>query len=177
MIHIRAASPQAGPLQLLLQQLTGERGGERPGASMVSAQLAQLIFVLILRAYLEQPGPKPAGWLHAVSDSRLAPALRLMHGEPGRSWQLGDLARAAGMSRTTFAARFKQIAGVAPLAYLTDWRMRLAQRALREADTPMSVLAPQLGYASESAFSNAFKRATGLAPRHYRIQERERVSA
>ena len=81
------------------------------------------------------------------------------------------------MSRTMFAARFKQIAGVAPLSHLAGWRMRLAQRALREADMPMSALAPSLGYASQSAFSNAFKRATGLAPHHYRARERRRLSS
>jgi AraC-like DNA-binding protein len=72
------------------------------------------------------------------------------------------------MSRTTFAVRFKAAAGVAPLTYLTQWRMRLAERALREEGTPVAVLAGKLGYGSESAFSIAFKRVTGNAPRHYR---------
>ncbi len=104
----------------------------------------------------------------ARSDPRLAPALRLMHGDPGRDWHLEDLARAAAMSRTSFAFHFKRTAGVAPLTYLTEWRMHLAERALREEDTPVAVLARSLGYASESAFSNAFKRATGSAPKRYR---------
>jgi AraC-like DNA-binding protein len=72
------------------------------------------------------------------------------------------------MSRTTFALRFKLAAGVAPLAYLTAWRMRLAERALREEDTPVSAIARSLGYTSEIAFSNAFKRALGIAPKRYR---------
>jgi AraC-like DNA-binding protein len=72
------------------------------------------------------------------------------------------------MSRTTFAVRFKAIVGVAPLTYLTEWRMRLAQRALREGNAPVSELAALLGYGSESAFSNAFKRVTGDAPKRYR---------
>jgi AraC-like DNA-binding protein len=168
LIHVRAASPQAGPLRWLLDQLIREREAELPGASLASAQLAQLIFVQILRAHLETSGPLAAGWLRAVSDQRLAPALRLMHGDPGRSWQLEELAKAAAMSRTTFALHFKTVAGVAPLTYLTKWRMRLAERALREESTQVSVLARLLGYTSESAFSNAFKRVTGTAPRHYR---------
>jgi AraC-like DNA-binding protein len=98
----------------------------------------------------------------------LAPALGLMHSDPGHSWQLKELAQAAAMSRTTFAVRFKQAAGVAPLTYLTQWRMRLAERALREQDTPVADLARSLGYTSESAFSNAFKRVMGSAPRRYR---------
>ena len=72
------------------------------------------------------------------------------------------------MSRTTFAVRFKTVAGVAPLAYLTAWRMRLAERALRDDDVPVADLARSLGYASESAFSHAFKRMMGASPNHYR---------
>ena len=94
------------------------------------------MFVQILRAYLAESESFPAGWLRALSDRRLAPALQLMHGDPGRSWQLEELAKAAAMSRTTFALH--------------------------------SVLARSLGYTSESAFSNAFKRVTGNAPKRYR---------
>jgi AraC-like DNA-binding protein len=168
LIHVRAGSAHAGVLQALLEQMVRERQADLPGAALISSQLAQLVFVLILRAYVEDAPPMSAGWLRAVSDRRLAPALKLMHGEPARDWQLAELAKAAAMSRTTFAERFREAAGVAPLAYLASWRMRLAERALREADTPLSVLAPSLGYTSESAFSNAFKRATGMAPTRYR---------
>lgn len=95
-------------------------------------------------------------------------ALRLIHGDPARRWQLADLASAAGMSRTNFALRFKEAAGIAPLAYHTQWRMRLADRMLRDDRAPIAAVSRALGYASESAFSNAFKRVTGLAPHHYR---------
>ncbi|SOE95486.1 AraC-type DNA-binding protein [Burkholderia sp. D7] len=111
-----------------------------------------------------------------ASDQRLAPALRLMHGDPGRSWQLEELARAVAMSRTTFASHFKAAAGVAPLTYLTQWRMHLAERALREEGIAVAALARSLGYTSESAFSNAFKRATGKAPKHYRSAARRVAS-
>ncbi len=72
------------------------------------------------------------------------------------------------MSRSTFAVHFKTIAGVAPLTYLTEWRMRLAERALRDEPTSVSEVARSLGYTSESAFSNAFKRVSGKSPRAYR---------
>jgi AraC-like DNA-binding protein len=126
----------------------------------------------ILRVHLASSSSLKAGLLRAVSDRRIAPALRLMHNDPGRAWQLEELARASAMSRATFALHFKTVAGVAPLTYLTEWRMRLAQRALREENTPVSVLAGSLGYTSESAFSNAFKRVTGTAPTHYRSSVR-----
>jgi AraC-like DNA-binding protein len=179
LIHVHAASPHATVLQWLLGRLVREREADLPGAGIASAQLAQLMFVQILRAHLETSGPLPAGWLRAVGDKRLAPALRLMHGDPARSWHLDELARAVSMSRTTFALHFRTVAGVAPLAYLTEWRMRLAERALREGTTPVSTLARSLGYTSESAFSNAFKRVTGNAPRRYRdaLRQRELTSS
>lgn len=168
LIHVRAGSRNASVVQWILEQLAGERSTPRPGASIASAQLAQLMFLHLLRAQLEAAGPLKTGWLRAAGDKRLAPALRLMHAEPARSWHLAELAKAAAMSRTTFAEHFRAVAGVAPLAYLTQWRMRLAQRALREEEPPVSVLAHELGYSSESAFSNAFKREVGIAPKHYR---------
>jgi AraC-like DNA-binding protein len=168
LIHVRAASPQATVLRWLLDQLVRERTAELPGASLASTQLAQLIFIQILRAHLEASGPLGVGWLRALGDKRIAPALRLMHSDPARSWQLEELAKAAAMSRTTFVVRFKAVAGVPPLTYLLNWRMRLAERALRAENVPVSALALSLGYTSESAFSNAFKRTIGIAPKRYR---------
>ena len=173
LIHVRAASPQATVLRWLLDQLVRERTAELPGASLASTQLAQLIFIQILRAHLEASGPLRAGWLRALGDKRIAPALRLMHSDPARSWQLEELAKATAMSRTTFVVRFKAVAGVPPLTYLLNWRMRLAERALRAENVPVSALALSLGYTSESAFSNAFKRIIGMSPKRYRDAARK----
>ena len=107
------------------------------------------------------------GWLRALNDERIAPALRLMHGEPSRAWRLSELAKHVGMSRTSFALRFKANAGVAPLSYLQNLRMRLAEQGLREGTMSVAELAESLGYESDSAFSNAFKRRTGMAPKQY----------
>lgn len=171
-IHIRASSPQAAVFGWLLDQLVTERAALQPGMQLASAQLSQLLFIQILRAHLAASGPLDAGWLRALSDARIAPALRLMHGDPARSWHLEDLASACAMSRTTFASHFKVLAGVAPLTYLSNWRMRLAERALGDEATAVSVVARTLGYASESAFSHAFKRITGSSPRAYRTASR-----
>ncbi|QET01895.1 AraC family transcriptional regulator [Cupriavidus pauculus] len=172
-IHVPAASAQATAFRWLLAQLVEERANEQPGTQLASAQLAQLLFIQILRAHLRTSAPMPPGWLRALGDARLAPALRLMHDDPARTWHLEDLAKACAMSRTTFAAHFRTVAGVAPLTYLTEWRMRLAERALREDDTPVTVVAQSLGYSSDSAFSTAFKRVNGHSPRAYRMAMRE----
>jgi AraC-like DNA-binding protein len=171
-IHVPAASRQAVSFRWLLDQLVEERAADRPGMQLVAAQLAQLLFIQVLRAHLASSGPMPAGWLRALSDPRIAPALRLMHGDPARSWHLDELATACAMSRTTFAFHFRTTAGVAPLAYLAAWRMRLAERALREENTPVALVGQSLGYASESAFSHAFKRMTGRSPKAYRNASR-----
>lgn len=171
-IHVPATTPQAASFRWLLGQLMDERATSLPGSQLASAQLAQLLFIQILRAHLNNAGPTPSGWLRALAEPRLAPALHLMHGDPGRTWHLEELAEACAMSRTTFASRFKTAAGVAPLTYLTEWRMCLAQRALREQNLAIATMAQSLGYTSESAFSNAFKRVTGISPNTYRMAVR-----
>jgi AraC-like DNA-binding protein len=143
-------------------------GSPREGAGFACGALAQLIFLNVLRAHLSRQGDLAPGWLRALADRRLAPALRLMHAEPARAWSLPELARAAAMSRTAFATRFKARAGVAPLAYLAQWRVLLAQRWLAEGAMPISQIARAAGFASDAAFSNAFRRLTGEAPSHFR---------
>jgi AraC-like DNA-binding protein len=171
LIHVRGDADTALALRWLIEQLFDEMTGGRAGAEFASDHLAQLIFVQVLRICLTEGGDLPAGWLRALADEQLAPALRLMHDEPDRPWRLEELAKAVAMSRTGFTLRFRQTVGVPPLTYLLNWRMNLAARALRQDATPVAVLAHSVGYSSESAFSNAFKRVMGVAPRHYR-QER-----
>jgi AraC-like DNA-binding protein len=174
LIHVRATSRQASVLQWLVEQLVNERQAQLPGTEVVSGQLAQLMFVQLLRAYLADAGPMPPGWLQALADPRIAPALRLMHSDPGKPWQLEELAKSVAMSRTTFALRFRTVVGVPPLTYLLNWRMRIAERSLRDGTASLSNLALSLGYTSESAFSNAFKRTVGMAPKRYRDSVRGR---
>ncbi len=171
-LKIEAARAQATAFRWLLAELVAERGEKQPGAQLATAHLAQLLFIQILRAHMETDGVLSAGWFRAMSDRRLAPAMALMHGEPARNWRLDELADACAMSRTTFALRFRTTAGVPALTYLTEWRMRLAERALRDGATPVAAIAATIGYESESAFSNAFKRLTGYSPREYRTAAR-----
>ncbi|MFI5693351.1 AraC family transcriptional regulator [Kribbella sp. NPDC051586] len=166
--HLRATDERAATFRWLLNRLLHEASTSEPGASLAAADVAHLLFLEALRACVAEVGALPVGWLRAIADERIAPALRLMHEQPGRAWQLEELARAAAMSRTTFAERFRSVAGVPPLTYLLNWRMRLAERALRDGDQPLSAVAHTLGYTSDSAFSNAFKRVNGVAPRRYR---------
>jgi AraC-like DNA-binding protein len=168
MIHLSGQEPRTREIHWILDRLVQERDAMLPGWEQAGIQLAHLMFIGILRAYLADRSRLGRGMLRVVSDERLAPALRLMHGTPGRAWLLAELAEAAAMSRASFAENFKAVAGTSPLHYLTELRMRLAQKQLRNSRVPLARLAEAFGYASESAFSNAFKRVLGQSPKHFR---------
>ncbi|MFB7222598.1 AraC family transcriptional regulator [Streptomyces sp. NPDC056227] len=170
--HVRASVSAAEPLRADLLRLFDEATSDRIGSAFAIRQYGQLLLLEALRVYVGQ-ADLPPGWLRLLTDERLRPALDLIHAEPGRAWGLAELARAAAMSRTSFAERFREVAGMPPLTYLSHWRMLLAQRALREDDVRVATLAAELGYGSESAFSTAFKRVVGEAPRRYRLRVRE----
>ncbi|GAA3485706.1 AraC family transcriptional regulator [Streptomyces yanii] len=174
--HVRASVSDADPLRADLLRLFDEATGDRIGSAFAIRQYGQLLLLEALRVYVGQ-ADLPPGWLRLLIDERLRPALDLIHAEPGRAWGLAELARAAAMSRTSFAERFREVAGMPPLTYLSHWRMLLAQRALREDDVRVATLAAELGYGSESAFSTAFKRVVGEAPRRYRLRVREEAVA
>jgi len=168
LVHVASDTPQAPTLDWLLDQLVRENHASQAGAEAATASLAQLLFVQSLRAVLSTQADEVSGWLRALGDQRLAPALQMIHAEPARNWTVAELARGAGMSRTSFAVHFREVAGTAPLAYVLGWRMRLAEYRLRSASISVSELALEVGYSSESAFSNAFKRVVGRSPRAYR---------
>jgi AraC-like DNA-binding protein len=171
--HVRASAAEAGNLHAILDRLADEVISDRMGAAFAIQLHGQLLLLEVLRAFLSQTDELPPGWLRLLADGRLRPALRLLHAQPGKAWRLDDLARAAAMSRTSFAERFRVVAGVPPLTYLNSWRMLLAQRALRDSETRVGALASELGYSSESAFSTAFKREVGLSPLRYRAGVRD----
>lgn len=175
-VYVPAASASGDDVRALVEMLRRERSSTRPGASAVARMLAELIFVQLLRAHLETSTALPPGWLRAAADERLLRALRVMHRDPGHPWTIAELARAAAMSRTRFAVHFRSVAGVAPLAYLSEWRMNLAKRHLREENVSVADLADRLGYATESGFSNAFKRIVGVAPSRYRATAKRESS-
>ncbi len=166
--HVRASAAEATNLHAILNRLLDEVTGDRVGAAFAIKQQGQLLLLEVLRAYIAQNDQLPPGWLRLLTDDRLRPAVSLMHDQPGKPWRLDELARTSAMSRTSFAERFRVVAGVPPLTYLNNWRMQLARHALRDSDARVGPLAFRLGYTSESAFSNAFKREVGMSPLRYR---------
>jgi AraC-like DNA-binding protein len=132
--------------------------------------LLDTLLLYILRTWFDrQPASGAAtGWAAALNDRATTAALRAMHRDPARPWTVATLAAEAGLSRAPFARRFTALVGQPPLNYLTWWRMTLAARLLRESDAPLNAVAGRVGYGSEFAFANAFKRRYGTAPGRYR---------
>lgn len=166
LLHIPAAAAGDGTLAWALERLRAELHDRRPGGALAVHHLAHLMLVDALRRY-STGGTQSRGWLGALSDRKIGRALALMHGDPSRRWTVSDLAGAIAMSRTSFAVRFKACVGVAPLDYLTRWRMLVAGERLASSAASIAAIAPSLGYESESAFSAAFKRVMGCSPRRY----------
>ena len=167
LVHVPAADPRGKLLAHLSELLVAEVEAAAVGSSLVLDHLAQILFVHMLRAHANQAG-RPAGWLGALNDDGIGAALRAMHADVAHRWTLKELASISCMSRSAFAASFKNQVGTAPLEYLIEWRMSLARDALRRGTRSISELAFAIGYESESAFSTAFRRVVGSSPRQFR---------
>lgn len=177
LLHVRATAPDASELHDLASRVYAEMTAARIGSDFAVAQFAQLLVLAVLRSHLNRADSLPPGLLRLLTDDQLRTAAAAIHAEPGKPWRMAELARIATMSRTSFAERFRTSAGVPPMTYLSRLRMLLAQRALRDTDVAVAVLGYQLGYAAESAFSNAFKREVGMSPLRYRQTYREDQSS
>jgi AraC-like DNA-binding protein len=147
-----------------LRFIAQEAAALKPGGETVLTRLADVIVIQAIRSWLERAPEAETGWLAALRDPRIGRALGAIHKAPGRDWTVAELARAAGLSRSVFAARFAELTGLAPMAYLTDWRMTLARLRLSETGDALGVIAEDLGYRSEAAFCRAFRRVFGQSP-------------
>jgi AraC-like DNA-binding protein len=165
-VHIRKESDKAS-LRWSLERMMQELREPQPGGVLVAQHLAHMLLVQLLRLHLEEGLSGGVGWLFALADKQMSAAINSIHDDPAHRWTLQELGKRAGMSRSTFALKFKQTVGASPMEYLTRWRMLLAGDRLVNSSDPISAIALSLGYESESAFSTAFKRVMGCSPRQY----------
>ena len=138
------------------------------GSSIVMSRLPELLLVEVLRLHLASAPAAGEGWLAALNDPVLRPALSLLHSQPERGWTVADLAREAAVSRSVLDARFREVLGRPPIQYLTEWRMHLAEDLLATTDLNVGTIARRVGYNAEEAFSRAFKRTQGQSPTVWR---------
>ncbi|MDZ7283103.1 AraC family transcriptional regulator [Sphingomonas sanguinis] len=165
-VYIRSEASRA-TLGVLIGRLMQELREPQLGSSLIAGHLAQTLLVEALRLHLADQSAQARGWLAALGDLRIRAALSAMHADPAKPWRLTDLAKTAGMSRSSFAARFRETLGETPLEYLTRWRMMLAADRLAQGQATLAVVAPMVGYESESALGAAFKRVLGQSPRQF----------
>jgi len=169
-LHVRGMS--GAWVDTFARRITEESRLERPGADTVLTRLAELMFIEVLRRYLEGLPQGQTGWLAGVRDDMVGRVLALLHARPEHPWTLDELAREAASSRSSVAKRFAELVGQPPMQYLTEWRMQVAANLLAQTAAKVSAVGAEVGYDSEAAFSRAFKKATGRAPGAWREQRR-----
>lgn len=160
-VHVRGVER----LSILVRFLTDEAHGQRAGRDLVLERLVELLLIEALRS--TQRADAPAGLLRGLADTRLAEAIRQMHGAPARAWTMAQLAKTAALSRSAFFDRFSRNVGCPPMEYLLAWRMALAKNLLRRRDAGIAEIAERVGYGSPSTFSTAFSRHVGQPPGRY----------
>jgi AraC-like DNA-binding protein len=169
LILVKADQAQSLALHATLQLLASEMAEPAPGSEVMVNRLADILFIQCVRAHIASSSENcKSGWLRAIFDSRIGAALKAMHERVDNPWTVETLAAAAGMSRSAFALKFKELLGETPLEYLTNWRMYKATGLLQEDDRKLFEVAKSVGYDSDAAFSKAFKRVLGMAPKEYR---------
>jgi AraC-like DNA-binding protein len=169
LVHVRGRDGSISRMvETLIDLIAAEVDHRVPGSETVVARLTDVLVIYVLRDYIQQLAPGEAGWLGALQDPQIRQALGLMHSQPQRSWTAAELAGEVGLSRSAFFSRFRQLVGETPSQYLTRWRIHLATRMLREEGATVSAVARRVGYATDAAFSNAFKRLMNVRPGAFR---------
>jgi len=172
LILIKEEQARSLALHTTLQLLASEMSEQGPGSEVVANRLAEVLFIQSLRAHIAAGRETcKQGWLRAIFDPQIGSALKGIHENVNHPWTVELLAAKAGMSRSAFAARFKELLGQAPLEYVTEWRMQKAVQLLQERDKKLFDIARSVGYESDAAFSKAFKRVLGVTPGKHRRGE------
>jgi len=161
-----------GWLEAILRRMVSESALERPGQRVALSRLTEVLFVEVLRSWIASLSPGQGGWLGAISDPHIGPALKLIHENPERPWTLSDLGHRVGLGRSVFSARFTKLVGQSMHRYVIERRMAEAAFLLETSDEPIARIASRVGYETAAAFSKLFHRYHGLSPGRYRAARR-----
>lgn len=169
LVRVNVRGSNAGIwLEASVRYALNEARSPRPGGPGVLAKLAEVLFIEVLRLYMNEHSEGRTGWLAAVRDRIVGTALKALHSNPANQWTLEDLAREAGTSRSVLSERFQHLVGNSPMQYLTQWRMVLAANLLRRSTASLARIAEDVGYQTDTAFSRAFRREFGAPPAAWR---------
>lgn len=167
-IHIRNYGESAGRwMDATLRVIGEEAGGQKMGGDLIALKMSETIFAQAIRSFIEGQGASEWG-LGAFSNKNLSRALDAFHKAPADHWTVETLARAAGMSRTSFAVQFQKLMAMTPIEYVTKWRMEVAKKVLLQPGSSLTDAAESAGYASDSSFARTFKKETGVTPAEFR---------
>ena len=170
-----ARGPALEGLEVARRMLVFEMQSPSQGSAVMVARILDLLFIQILRAWAAGTDAEP-NWLAGALDPQIGLALSAIHRNPGRGWTVKELARACSLSRSAFAARFVARVGKPPATYLTHVRLDAATDLLRGTSLPVTLIAENVGYTSEAAFSRAFKHRYGTPPARWRRDMRAKHS-
>jgi len=171
-MHIQVFSEPTAPLlKTGIQHIIQEANCVQPGSVCLLTRLVELIFIEILRNYMQNSRNEQMNGVLALNDPIIGQVLNWIHTDPAHPWTVSELAQQVNVSRSALAARFTELLGQPPMQYLTQWRLQLAAHQLQNTDESIAKIASQVGYESEAAFNRAFKRYVGKPPgawRHHR---------
>jgi AraC-like DNA-binding protein len=168
-IHIPAGNARITQwLEETFQFIVREIASFQPGAQSLLNQMSHILFVHAIRTYVAQLPASTGNWVAALLDPDIGMAMSHIHDRPQNRWTVASLANTVTMSRSSFAARFKQLVGQSPLRYLSDFRMTRAATLLANGRTTIKQVAADVGYNSEASFGTAFKQVYGISPGKYR---------
>lgn len=159
-------------LETSILHLVEETNSERVGSNALLSKLSEVLFVDVLRRYVDGMPANGTGWLAGVRDTVVGKSLALLHSRVDRAWTTAELAGEVGVSRSALSERFNRFLSEPPMTYLTRWRLQLAARALGSTSRGVADIAASVGYESEAAFTRAFKRQYGIPPARYRREMR-----
>ena len=154
-------------MESTLKVIGVEAGLGEMGSDLIALKMSEIIYAQAMRSYLNDEGAR-SNELAGYTDEKLAKAIKAIHQSPEYPWSLSKLASVSGLSRTSFANRFKSLLSVTPLTYMTQWRMQVARKKLRDTNAALIEVAESVGYQSEAAFGRVFKKHFGIAPMIYR---------
>ncbi len=168
MLVARSRADSKGWVAQLIRLAVQESETRRSGGETVLAKISELMFVEVVRNYIDTLPQDSRGWCSGLRDQYVGKALRLLHARPADVWTIDRLAHEVGLSRSAFAKRFVHFVGLAPMHYLGCWRMQIAARLLERPNVTLAQAGAEVGYDSEAAFNRAFKKFVGAPPGSWR---------